>query len=79
MITLADGCDAPDFTDRHPPSVSTPAGSWSDSSLLMSVGVPRLVVPEQLPPVVLVVVGRSMVPYAAGEFSWNSVVPVPFA
>ena len=74
-----DGCDAPDLTDRQPPITSWPAGSWSDSSGLMFEGVPLLVFPEQLPPVRLSVVGRSIVPYAPGWLSLKSVVPDPLA
>src|SRR6478752_1080900 len=79
LTTVADGCDAPDLTERQPPTISWPAGSWSESSALTFGGVPRFVLPEQLPPDVLSVAGRSMVPYAPGWFSVNNVVPVPLA
>src|SRR5213592_2850121 len=59
---LADGWEAPDFTDRQPPITSCPAGRLSASSGPMLDGVPLFVFPEQLPPVVLSVVGRSIVP-----------------
>src|SRR5690349_11969480 len=50
---LPDGCEAPDFTERQPPTTSVPVGSWSDSSSLMIDGVPLFVSPAQLPPVML--------------------------
>src|SRR6185437_8449189 len=62
LMTLPDGCAAPDLTDRQPPTTSGFAGNWSLSSLLMFVGVPRLVLPLQLPPVLLPEAGRSIVP-----------------
>src|SRR6478736_3828803 len=60
LMTLADGCEAPDLTERQPPTTSGLAGSWSLSSLLILVGVPRLVLPLQLPPVLLPEAGRSI-------------------
>src|SRR5204862_7479389 len=69
LTTVAAGCEAPDFTDRQPPSRSWPEGSWSDSSSLMLPGVPLFVGPLQLPPLVLSAVGRSMVPKAPGDVS----------
>ncbi len=62
LTTVADGCDAPDFTDRQPPMTRGFVGSVPLSSLLMLGGVPRFVFPLQLPPVRLPEAGRSMVP-----------------
>ena len=61
-MTLAEGCEAPDLTERQPSTMSGFAGSWSLSSFLTLVGVPRLVLPLQLPPVLLPGAGRSIVP-----------------
>src|SRR5436190_16099802 len=79
LTMLADGWEAPDFTERHPPTTSVPAGRLSPSSGPMFDGVPLLVFPEQLPPLVLSGVGRSIVPYAPGWLSLKSVVPAPLA
>src|SRR6185503_17740129 len=75
LITFAEGWEAPDLTDRQPPTTSGPEGSWSLSSSLTLVGVPMLVLPLQLPPVVFPDAGRSTVPYAPGWAWSNSAVP----
>src|SRR4051794_33010126 len=77
LITVAEGWEARDLTDRQPPTTSGLEGSWSLSSSLTLGGGPALVPPLRLPPGLFPDAGRPTVPQAPGCAWSKSVVPTP--